>query len=81
MFRAKAIRDLVLDTDRLAALRREHLKKRLAYQGFSRDQLAPGKAFHDDQDIPSPLASARAPSLRRTVSPSKSAGSIAYVSP
>ena len=65
--RAKAIKELLLDDDRLACLRAEHQKKQAAYQGYSREQLSSSKPFHDDQDLPSPLATARAPSLRRTV--------------
>ena len=59
---------MLLDGDRLASVRSEHLRKGMAYQGYSRDQMATSKPFQDDQDIPSPLATSRATSLRRTVS-------------
>ena len=66
--RSKAIKELLMDKERLKSVRAEHEKKSAAYQGYSRDQLSTSKAFHDDQDLPSPLSTARAPSLRRTVS-------------
>lgn len=55
----------MLDSSRLQSERQAFLRKRKAYQGYTRDQLASGKPFHDDQDIPSPTA--HRSGLRRTV--------------
>ena len=63
--RAKAVKDLMLDTGRLKSERQAFQRKRQAYQGYTRDQLASGKPFHDDQDIPTP--SSGGGGLRRTV--------------
>lgn len=73
--RAKAVRELLLDGERLVSVRQSYQRKRKAYQGYSRDQLAPGKGFHDDQDIPSPQALGRSGSIRRTLSESSMQGS------
>ena len=55
----------MLDTARLKAERQAFQRKRQAYQGYTRDQLASGKPFHDDQHIPTP--SSGGGGLRRTV--------------
>lgn len=64
--RAKAIKELMLDGARLRAERQSNASKRKSYQGFTPDQLASCKPFHDDQDIPTPTSAPGG--LRRTVS-------------
>lgn len=64
--RAKAVAALLADGDSLNADRATFQRKRRAYLGFTRDQMASAKPFQDDLQLPSPSASAGG--LRRTVS-------------